>query len=534
MDYQIIEAPQGSEAWHQARKNCFTASEAPAALGVSKYQTRDELLAQKKTGLTKEVDASTQRLFDRGHETEALARVIAEEIIGSDLYPITAMAIDSDLPLLASMDGLTLEGDIGFEHKLLSKSLIEQIAAKKLDAHYTVQMDQQMLITGCSKILFMASDGTKENCYWLWYEAKQANFTNLISGWRVFQADLQNYVPPVHVEKVVAETVEALPVPSVVVRGEITQSNIAEITPKFDAYLESIKTELSTDQDFADAEANAKNCREMGKRIEALQENIIAQMVSVNEVNGTLENYKKAFNQVGLRLEKAVKEQKESLKTQAIMKAKQDYSDYLNTLQDDCAVVLSRELQAPDFATAIKGIKTIASMHSRINDALAQGKAYAKQFADDVRTKVEFIKASIQGYEHLINVPALALKDLDFIKLHIQSVKDAEDNRKAEHEAAIKAKAEAEARAKVEAEQRAKQLTEAQPINEATPVKAEAVTLPSQAEAVSIAPQVEHAFAATTTQPSREQIVSLVADHYGVTHRQAQGWLNDLFYAMAA
>ena len=90
-------------------------------------------------------------------------------------------SIDSDLPLLASMDGLTLEGDIGFEHKLVSQSLIEQISANKLDAHYTVQMDQQMLVTGCKKILFMASDGTKENCHWMWYEAKPENFSRLIS-----------------------------------------------------------------------------------------------------------------------------------------------------------------------------------------------------------------------------------------------------------------------------------------------------------------------------------------------------------------
>ena len=39
-------APQGSAAWHAARAKHFCASEAAAALGLSKYTTRDELLRQ--------------------------------------------------------------------------------------------------------------------------------------------------------------------------------------------------------------------------------------------------------------------------------------------------------------------------------------------------------------------------------------------------------------------------------------------------------------------------------------------------------
>ena len=42
---------QGSAEWHALRARHFTASEASAMLGVSKYQTRDELLHQKHTGL---------------------------------------------------------------------------------------------------------------------------------------------------------------------------------------------------------------------------------------------------------------------------------------------------------------------------------------------------------------------------------------------------------------------------------------------------------------------------------------------------
>ena len=104
---------QGSDAWHTLRAKHFTASEASAMLGVSKYQTRADLLKRKATGLVEEVDAATQRRFDAGHEAESAARPIVEGIIGDDLYPVTMSADVNGLPLLASMDGLTMLGDTG-------------------------------------------------------------------------------------------------------------------------------------------------------------------------------------------------------------------------------------------------------------------------------------------------------------------------------------------------------------------------------------------------------------------------------------
>lgn len=482
---QVVNLIQGSPEWHAHRRNHFNASDAPAMLGVSKYTTRDQLLHQYATGLTKEVDAGTQKLFDDGHKFEALARQLAEKIIGDELSPMVA----TEGKLSASFDGITFEGDVIFEHKTLNNELRAAIRRKGGNANdflapmYKIQMEQQLMISGADKCLFMASswDGDalieERHC---WYTKDLELRKQIITGWDQFERDLASYVPPVQVEKVVAETVEALPVPSVVVKGELVSCNLDAITPRFDQYLANINTTLATDQDFANAEADAKNCRESAKKLDAVTEAIISQMGDVNRAITILGEYSQKLNKMGLQLEKAVKEQKESVKTQAIMKAKQDYSDFVTGLQTNLVVVLHRHLTVPDFAGAIKSVKTIASMHSRINDALAAGKAQAKQFTDEVRTKVEFINVSIEGYAHLINIAELATKDMDYIKLHIQSVKDAEDKRKAEHEAAIKAKAEAEARAKLEAEQRAKE--QAQPINEAKPEVAqrEAVTLPGQ------------------------------------------------------
>lgn len=95
---------QGTPEWHEHRRTHFNASDAPAMMGGSPYETRTELLHRLATGIEKEIDTATQRIFDDGHRFEALARPLAEAIIGNDLYPVVC----SEGNLSASFDGVTL------------------------------------------------------------------------------------------------------------------------------------------------------------------------------------------------------------------------------------------------------------------------------------------------------------------------------------------------------------------------------------------------------------------------------------------
>ena len=125
----LNDCPQGSDQWHATRKRSFCASEAAAALSLSKYTTRDELLRQKATGLTEEVSPAKQRIFDAGHKAEALARPIAEGIAGTEFFPVVATREVEGLPLLASFDGIDMLDEVIWEHKLLNQSLVRQVQA---------------------------------------------------------------------------------------------------------------------------------------------------------------------------------------------------------------------------------------------------------------------------------------------------------------------------------------------------------------------------------------------------------------------
>jgi len=157
---RILNVTQGSREWLEVRAKHFCASDAPAMMGVSQYKTRTELLRQKATGDVPKVDAMTQALFDRGHETEAAARQHIEAEISEELYPTTGT--DEDGYLLASFDGITMDGVIGFEHKLWNAELAAEVNAGRLPPAYYWQLEQQILIAGLNRVIFVCSDGTPE------------------------------------------------------------------------------------------------------------------------------------------------------------------------------------------------------------------------------------------------------------------------------------------------------------------------------------------------------------------------------------
>ena len=188
----IHKVVQGEPEWHALRANFKTASEAPAMMGESKQIKRTDLLNAKKTGLDRDVSWWVQtHLFDKGHEAEALARPILEASIGEDLFPV----VGTEGELLASMDGMTLLGETLFEHKMWNEQLAADVRAGTLEPHYYWQLEQQLLVSGAEKVIFVCSDGTEQNFVFMEYRPVPGRAETLIAGWKQFDADLLEYTP---------------------------------------------------------------------------------------------------------------------------------------------------------------------------------------------------------------------------------------------------------------------------------------------------------------------------------------------------
>ena len=465
---QTHELIQGSPEWLAYRAHHFNASDAPAMMGVSPYKTRTQLLHEMHTGLVPEVDPATQRRFDDGHRFEALARPLACEIIGEDLYPVTG----SEGKLSASFDGLTMLGDVAFEHKTLNDDLraafdqIDSIAPEHRDAAggaelpliYRIQMEQQCAVSGCEKVLFMASrwaaDGTLLEELHCWYLPDAELRNKIRAGWEQFAADLAAYVPPAVEVKPVGRTPDNLPALRIEVTGAVTASNLAEYKAHALEVFKGINRELTTDQHFADAEKVVKWCGDVESRLAAAKEHALSQTASIDELFKAIDDISAEARRTRLELDKLVKARKEQIRESIVADGRRALAEHLAGLNERLGKPYMPTMQA-DFAGAIKGKRTIDSLRDAVSTTLASAKIEASAIADRIQINLGTLRDLAKDHAFLFaDTASIVLKAPDdltaLVKSRIGDHTEAEATRlEAERE-----RIRAEEQARIEREQR--------------------------------------------------------------------------------
>ena len=401
MSHVIHQLVQGSPEWHAYRRTKFNASDAAAMLGKSRYVTRTELLAQYAVGTEREISADTQRRFDDGHAYEAAARGIAENIIGEELFPVT-MSMDVDgLPLSASFDGLTMGEDVAFEHKSLNADLEAALVIGEIPEEYQYQMEQQLLISGASKVLFMASRGTEETARREWYESRPEIRARLLAGWRQFAEDVQNYQPPEVIPAAVARTMEDLPAVSVKVDGSLAVvSNLDLFAQRLTDFVAGLNMDPDDDQGFADAEKAVKVLERAQEALQAAENQALAQVASVDQLVRTIAALRDTARSTRLKLEKVVKTQKEAVRARIVQQGKDAIAAHIKGLNLRLGGTYMPDM-AVDFAAAVKNKRTIASLREAVNATLTEAKLEANQIADMIQVNLNALSALEEKYQHL-------------------------------------------------------------------------------------------------------------------------------------
>jgi len=377
---KIHNVAQGSAEWLALRAQYRTASEAPAMMGASKYQTRTDLLASKKTGITQDVTPSQQFVFDKGHATEALARPLTEALIGEELYPI----VGTKGNLLASMDGATMLGETLFEHKLWNESVVAQVKAGDLAPHYYWQLEQQLLVSGAERVIFVCSDGTAENFVHMEYRPVAGRAAQLIEGWKQFEADLANFEMADAPSIVVGKAPDELPALRIELTGMVTASNLKVFEDSALAVIDSVKTTLSTDQDFADAKKAVKWCGEVEEAVAVAKKQALSQTQSIDELFSSLDRISAHARETRLKVDKLVKAQELLVKTSIKQKAELALAEHIAGINRTLGQVALPNVHV-DFAGAMKNKRTIASLQDAVDTELARAKIDASQVADSIR-----------------------------------------------------------------------------------------------------------------------------------------------------
>lgn len=395
---------QGSAEWHQHRATHFNASDAPAMMGLSPYKTRSELLREMATGITPEIDLATQRRFDDGHRFEALARPVAEKIIGEDLFPV----VGYEGRLSASFDGLTMDESVCFEHKTINVAYREAISTgQTLPAALLVQIEQQLMLSGATRCLFMASrwndDDTLAEEVHCFVESDPELRKTLLQGWTQFSIDLEAYVHTEQAVAPVAATIEALPALFVQVEGKVLATNLDAFKLAAQTFIDGIKTELVNDQDFADADKMVKFLKDGEDRLAQAKQHALAQTASIDELFRTVDAISEQMRSKRLALDKLVKAEKINRKAAIISDARQALDAHVAKLNERIGGRWMPTFNDGGFAEAIAGLKSLDSMRDKVSTALANAKIEANEIADRIEFNAKQITVDGANYNYLVH-----------------------------------------------------------------------------------------------------------------------------------
>jgi predicted phage-related endonuclease len=483
---KILNLNQGSQEWLAARKSSFNASEASAMMGDSKHMSRNDLLQQKKTGVSKPINAATQRIFDLGHKYEDNARLIVSMEQCEELPPLVGSLETCGLNLLASFDGLT--DTYCWEHKSWNKTLAENVSNCVLEPHYYWQLEQQCLVAGVNECLFTVSDGTEENMISMWYTSIPSRQEQLIAGWLQFDKDLESFEVAAKVEVLIpADYTSLLPSVSCKVQGTELVTNIGDCLIAIkDLAEDEMSKKLESDQDFANKESLNKDVKKARAALKTTLANIQGEFVSYSQFAETAAELDSVLQKMQSHGEKQVKQEKEARKQAILNNASNGMTEFLassaNGLSHDVIHNIAMTCQ-PDFVGVMKGKRTIESLQNAVDDELARCKREISPKLSLAAGNYAFYVANAAGFEFLFPDISNHLDNSTeafegIIARRIQTHKEAEEKRLAHEREQMRLEEEAKAKRKAEAEARAKEEAERQRIRAEEREKAQAEVEP--------------------------------------------------------
>jgi len=546
---EIHDVIQGSPEWLDLRSKFDTASEAPVVMGASKYMTRAELLRQKATGYTPPVDGAKQALFDRGHETEAQARTLVEELIGEELYPVTG----TSGRLLASFDGVTVDpatmdpGKIGYEHKLWNESLAAQVRAGELEPHYYWQLEHQIYVGELDMVIFVCSDGTRDNFVYMEYRAVPGRAEQLLAGWAQFHEDLANYQHVEVLPAVVATEQPSLPAVVVTMGGALTvRDNLPEFSVALREYIKSIPGKPSTDQEFADCEAACKNLKKAEEALQQAEDNALAGMTDVESMRRVVAELRALARATRLAAEKTVESRKIAIRDEIRVEFSKQAASHLDSLNTAIGKPYMPAVPV-DFAAAMKGKKTVVSLRDACSQALANFKISASAIAAGIQTNMRYAQENAADYDFLFaDFKTVVLKAPDdfqaLVTSRIANHKAEEARKEQERKAREEAQRQQEELSRrMQAEEEQRRLAAQQTIQPAadipvtSTITATAVVQPQTVQPAPATPSaVRGSFAARSagpakvTRPTDDQIIDALCITYRVHESKVLEWLLDM------
>jgi hypothetical protein len=220
------------------------------------------------------------------------------------------------------------------------------------------------------------------------------------------------------------------------VSGAIEQSNLAEFEADALAVIKSINLTLETDDDFATAKQNIKDCKTIADRIHNARQDALNSTKAISDMVATTERLELAFDRVRLDLTGKVTSEEKRRKgeiTGAATKA-------IEALVAISPVKFAFSINYTDINGAIKNKRSLKSMEEAVAAVLETEKARLLTLEETYKTNLAAIEQSEVEFLGLYaDKKNLALSPVEVVAAQISS-----------REATAKLKAETDARKKRE------------------------------------------------------------------------------------
>lgn len=181
---------QNTQEWLEHRRKFIGASDAATVLNIDPWRTPLQLYEQKLGLVSEQPETYAMR---RGKELESAAIKAFESSTGYQVFP--KVVYHPEVPfMMASLDGITLEGDVAVEIKCPGKKTHDLALEGKIPDHYYAQMQHQLACTGLDEMWYYSFDGMAGRGIKVFRD--DDFIENLISEEKKFWEMVQNKTPP--------------------------------------------------------------------------------------------------------------------------------------------------------------------------------------------------------------------------------------------------------------------------------------------------------------------------------------------------
>lgn len=202
------------------------------------------------------------------------------------------------------------------------------------------------------------------------------------------------------------------------ITGDVQASNILEFEQEAMAVIASIKTELVTDQDFAEAKENAKSCKVVETRIANAKQKAIMSMESVAEMMLVVDRLQDKFRDTRLVIEKLVKTEEAKRKNEITGNGIKEIISRVATSPVKHGFVWNQS----SVLDAIKGKRSLEKMEEAVAETVAKTIEELSTLESSFLSNSLSIQASVEEYPGLFpDAKVLALSPVEVVTAQIES-----------------------------------------------------------------------------------------------------------------